>query len=72
MNNELQVLKILLADEQTKLPIFKNRLANKLKVEYLDFKSIDDTPMTIELGENLRDQLRDIFKILKKEEINIY
>lgn len=72
MSNELQVLKILLADEQTKLPIFKKQLANKLKIDYLDFKSIDNMPMTIELGENLRDQLREIFKILKKEEINIY
>lgn len=42
------------------------RLASKIKVEYLDFMDAQDIPMTCDLGENLRIQLQNVFKILEK------
>ncbi len=42
------------------------RIASKIKVEYRDFMDAVDTPMTVDLGENLRLQLMSIFEILEK------
>lgn len=42
------------------------RLASKIKVEYLDFMDARDIPMNCDLGENLRLQLQNIFEILEK------
>lgn len=48
-----------------------SRVSEKLRIEYEDYKSADSIPMSVELGENLRDQLGDIFDILQKEGFNI-
>lgn len=42
------------------------RLASKIKVEYLDFMDARDIPMNCDLGENLRLQLQNVFEILEK------
>lgn len=42
------------------------RLASKIRVEYRDFVDALDVPMSCDLGENLRLQLRSIFDILEK------
>lgn len=42
------------------------RLANELRLEYLDYMNAKDEKMTIDLGENMRLQLSNIFEILKK------
>ena len=48
-----------------------NRIARALLPDYLDFKSIADAEMNIDLGENLRVQMANIFKTLKKMGIDI-
>jgi hypothetical protein len=49
---------------------FLNRLASKLKIDYQDYCDARDLDMTIDLGENMREQLGEIFSILKKNGIN--
>ena len=48
-----------------------NRIASALKTDYVDFMSAIDEPMTVELGECLRIQMAEIFKILQKNGVNI-
>jgi septal ring factor EnvC (AmiA/AmiB activator) len=48
-----------------------NRLASQLKVEYDDFKSAENSEMSTELGENMREQLKNIFDILAKSGITL-
>ena len=43
-----------------------NRLASKLRVEYRDFMDAIDIPMDSDLGENMREQLKNVFNILNK------
>lgn len=42
------------------------RMAAKIKIEYRDFMEAQNIPMSCDLGENLRDQLRNVFDILAK------
>ena len=60
---EIITLKNALAKEKEKL----TRIKSKLKIEYQDFMSAKDTEMSIDLGENMRDQLAAIFRILQSE-----
>ncbi len=48
-----------------------NRLASKLKIEYRDFMDAIDVPMDGDLGENMREQLKNVFNILIKAGIAI-
>lgn len=48
------------SDEQMK------RLASKLKIEYRDFLDAQGLPMNSDLGENMREQLKNMFNILIK------
>lgn len=43
-----------------------HRLASKLKVEYRDFRDAEGLSMDCDLGENMREQLRNVFSILIK------
>lgn len=45
------------------------RISRELKFEYQDFMGAEDSEMTVELGENMREQLKNIFRILEKEGI---
>lgn len=47
------------------------RLASTLRVEYRDFKEAEASLMSIELGENMREQLKNVFSILKKVGIKL-
>lgn len=53
------------ADESTK------RLASELRVEYRDFLDAADLPMDADLGENMREQLKNIFGILASNGIKL-
>lgn len=53
------------ADESTR------RLARELGVEYMDFLDAADLPMSVDLGENMRDQLRSVFQIIKANGIEL-
>ena len=46
-----------------------NRLAAKLRVEYRDFLDAESMPMSVDLGENMRLQLKSIFDILKRMDL---
>lgn len=46
-----------------------NIIASKLSIEYKDFVDALEMEMTIELGENMREQLRTVFNILEKQGI---
>ena len=47
----------------------RNKLKSKLKFELQDFNDIEDEEMTVDLGENLRHQIRLIFDLLGTNEI---
>lgn len=48
---------------------FINRVSKKVGLEYRDYKDAEDAEMTIDLGENMRIQLKTVFDIL--EEVGI-
>ncbi len=59
----INVLKV----EVEKAPVeFLNSLCSKLRIEYLDFMESDGMDMSVDLGENFRDQLRNVFAICIK------
>ncbi len=59
----INVLKV----EAEKAPVeFLNSLCSKLRIEYLDFMESDGMDMSVDLGENFRDQLRNVFAICIK------
>lgn len=48
-----------------------NRLASKLRVDYRDFLSSTNLPMSTDLGNIMRFQLKSIFDLLKKNGFNL-
>ena len=48
-----------------------HRLSSKLKVEYRDFMDAIDIPMDSDLGENMREQLKNVFSVLIKAGITM-
>ena len=65
------VLSVYSVDKQNAQSEQLNAIASKLKAEYLDFKDAKDIDMTVDLGENLRQQISSIFKILAKNGIDV-
>lgn len=63
MQYEIITLKNALAKEKEKF----SRIRNRLKTEYQDFISAKSMEMSIDLGENMRDQLAEVFSILQSE-----
>ena len=55
-----------LKDNHKKYEESLQRIAAKIRVEYQDFMDAADMPMSCDLGENLRVQMSNIFKILEK------
>lgn len=43
-----------------------NRIASSLKIDYKDFKDAEKLAMDTDLGENMREQLKNVFAILIK------
>lgn len=60
-------------DRQSVLVVqqLKNKIAVDLRTDYLDLMQIEKEPMSASLGDNLRAQLKNIFRILEKEGINV-
>jgi len=65
------VLSVYSADKQNAQVEQLNIIASKLRPEYLDFKNAINMSMSLDLGENLRQQLLSIFKILSKCGVDI-
>ena len=74
LKNEIEkqnsVLSVFSEDKQNAQSAQLNSIASKLRAEYLDFQDATEMEMTIDLGENLREQIKSIFKILSKSGIN--
>ena len=62
---------ILLRDKDAQREEFINRISSDLEIEYKDFLSANNCSMTLDLGENMREQLKSVFTILKKHGIKL-
>lgn len=75
LNSDIQkrdaVLSIFSSDKENSQKEQLNAIASKLRTEYMDFKDAGDIEMTLDLGENMRQQLALVFKILAKNGIDI-
>lgn len=58
-------------EESSALEEYKNKLSSKLKHMYNDFKETESYPMSEKYGENLRDQMRELFNVLINQDIEI-
>lgn len=63
--NRIQMEKFLSEEQDHQAIVALQKIASKLQVEYQDFKTALNTPMCDDLGENFRDQLKNIFKDLE-------
>lgn len=70
LKKHLNILNIFEKNAQNSQKELLNSIASKLKCEYMDFKSAKNIPMTVDLGENLRDQINTIFQLLEKNGIS--
>ncbi len=68
---DCNLLKVVETQAKNEMSQFKNRLARQLKVEVQDFESIEQDPMTVDLGENMRIQLQSVFRTLRQYGIPI-
>ena len=65
------VLSIYSSDKQNSLTEQLNIIASQLKTHYLNFKDSLEMEMTVELGENIKHLVEDIFKTLAKSGIDV-
>ena len=61
-----KMIDALTGNNSKQVTILANKIKSGLQIEYTDFQDALEIPMTIELGENLREQLKNIFRVLKK------
>lgn len=71
LKKHMDILNIFEKNAQNSQKELLNSIASKLKCEYIDFKSAKNMPMTVDLGENLRDQINTIFQLLEKNGISV-
>jgi len=67
--DEMIFAEMILRDGEAKQKAKLNRLKAELKVEYDDFQDAKNMAMYVDLGENMRVQLDNIFTILEKYDI---
>lgn len=53
-------------DDNKKVTVLTNKIKSGLQIEYKDFMDAVQMPMSVDLGENLREQLKNIFRALEK------
>jgi hypothetical protein len=71
MQERMTMMEALSRDRARQSDEALNRLASKLRIEYRDFMDAVDIPMDSDLGENMREQLKNIFSILIKAGITM-
>ena len=75
MKNEIEkqksILSVYSSDKQNSLNEQLNVIASKLKTHYLNYKDAVEMEMNIELGENIKNLMEEIFKTLIKSGINV-
>ena len=69
MDETMEMLK--LRSELSDLKVAMNRIASGLKTYHDDLMSAKDAPMTIELGEIIRDEIFDVFEVLANNGIKL-
>lgn len=62
----VKIVEILQNEQDSKANAALHKISSKLKVEYQDFQDALNIPMSCELGENLKQQLKNIFKELAR------
>lgn len=67
----IQMIEALSRDRSKQSDEQMNRIASKLKIEYRDFKDAEKLAMDSDLGENMREQLKNVFSILIKAGITL-
>jgi len=70
-DNQKSIISTYSSDKQNSLNEQLNGIASKLKTHYLNYKDAAEMQMNLELGENLRNLMGDIFKTLAKSGIDI-
>lgn len=65
------IISVYSSDKQNSQSEQLNAIASKLKAEYTDFKEVEHEEISSNLGENFRQQIKTIFKILIKSGINV-
>lgn len=58
-------------EQQHKADVVKHQIASMLQLDYVDFQSVIDEPMNIDLGENMRVQLKNVFTLLQRKGVPI-
>jgi hypothetical protein len=71
IKNKEKLSDILLRQKDEEKELIVNKISGDLKIEYKDFMSAVDCPMTLDLGENMREQIKSIFSVLKKHNIRV-
>ncbi len=71
VNRQISVIDVYDQDKANSRNELLNQIAASLKKIYTDYKVAEDMEMTIELGENMRDSLDDVFRKMKKLGIDI-
>ena len=66
ISQRAQMIEALSRDREKQSDEQLHRLASKLKVEYRDFRDAEALTMDCDLGENMREQLKNVFSILSK------
>ena len=61
----LEMVEILRRDKDKQSDETVKRIASRLRTYYMDYKDAISLEMSTDLGENMRDQLGEVFKILQ-------
>lgn len=69
--SQSEMIEMIKRDQSKRMEESQKRIASSLKTYYEDFINSQDLEMSLELGENFRDQIGDLFKILKKSGIQL-
>lgn len=71
IEQRVQMIDALRLDRERQSDERIQRLASKLKIEYRDFMDAESLQMDTDLGENMREQLKNVFIILKNAGISL-
>ncbi len=71
ISQRAQMIEVLRRDRAKQSDEQLHRLSSQLKVEYRDFRDAEKLTMNCDLGENMREQLKNVFSILIKTGITL-
>ena len=71
LNDRIEMSQIVRMDSERQSDQQLKRLGSELSTFFQDIKESENVPMSVELGEILRDQIMDVFRVLMKHGIRI-